>query len=949
VFNDVWRDATNVSIAIPACISCTLNGCIDCEGGPDGLPICKVCGEWFKKDGLGGCAWNSQKFTVSTLLFYALLLTLVAWIIIELTMAECGKVVNEDALKRGLIMRRRAQLFVSKEKQDEIKRISSRGDVAPVAFEHGRYSLDTDLHTLKSGRVMGPGMTLFMNWFIYIFIIGTWLCCGTLVFAPEKEEEKVLLDPCLQQNRIIEEGWNFRTENPVRDNRDWKEWAWAMWNYVGAMLITAIFLWLQHWLWRRMVKSDLVPSLREYCVQITHLPTDVTEGKAIAAGLMEWMEKMKLEKTAIVDVSIAYDLDSKHHEEAEQLLEDHLQTLANESSNIEKRDIPAPTSTSSKGSIEMARTLSTEIAETGKMGACFGGMFWVQLIALLLFQTPFQFCAKETKVVPTGEAEEKNNEKARDILKHIKGSGHAFVMMSTEAVARAFVGVGKATINIGESHKDVEIRFEKAQAEPEMIKWFDYVTVAPQWRIFRFISIAVLLWVSLNVWLMLFAAFLHFEIVTSGNTGATKGMAGLLVGMLVPLGNALIGGVIDLTMKWWGFRDGDDQLLWRQMLNVMINGFANIGEIYLIYKKVYNPVGWGVVDFFWHIRNKVAPLGVNPNVIHFQDELKSILFPGGMLVPILTIPLLSDFLPWFIGRLRLKFDMKLTGADAERIMKPGAVDPIGPYTDFLINFFLLTFASWISPGRYLIILWFALVLWTTLLYLNTRMNILRWQARSYFGSMKSHRCASYLLGIPLSCLAAALEHQQNPVESSGRVGFLLQFMWHFVFVRYVLEGLLPRERCFGKPLEEMQKHEFAPIATYKNTNPIRVLRRIYQKDRYQRGPDGTADKVDDDDEDIVYFRSDKWYLQKAKRGMQKGKSEMFDGEDDVSMQNVAAVFRSECILMAGDVKNIGVRGLAAASESVAKTRPDLEKTTEQVDEDLIQVRPTEMVIKPEDH
>merc|ERR1719469_920289 len=103
-------------------------------------------------------------------------------------------------------------------------------------------------------------------------------------------------------------------------------------------------------------------------------------------------------------------------------------------------------------------------------------------------------------------------------------------------------------------------------------------------------------------------------------------------------------------------------------------------------------------------------------------------------------------------------------------MRPNILDPVMPYTDFIINMFLLTYASWVSPGTYLITLWATFLLWLFLLYLNTRMNVLRWQARTYFGGKRSHRCESFLLAIPLGFLCAALDHKLNIKDHSGLMG-----------------------------------------------------------------------------------------------------------------------------------------------------------------------------------
>lgn len=280
------------------------------------------------------------------------------------------------------------------------------------------------------------------------------------------------------------------------------------------------------------------------------------------------------------------------------------------------------------------------------------------------------------------------------------------------------------------------------------------------------------------------------------------------------------------------------------------------------------------------MRDEMEPIGINPNTLLFQEELTAILFPAGMLVPVFTIPLLGDALPLLMGRWRIKGDTSITKSDAVRMLRPADVDFNGPYTEFVINLFLIAFASWVSPGRFLITLCYMFCAWVLMVYFNTRMNVLRWQARTYFGGKQAHTYSSFLLAFPLGFLCAAMEHQVDPENRSGVVGLLLHMSCHFVFVKFVLAMLEPPKRSLGTSFSEMMKGKDAPVANYRNTNPIEVLKAHFSEPR--------------DERKLVFFRDDLRHLQN--RAAWENASVVFEREDDCVQPD------SLCLAMRTEVK-----------------------------------------------
>jgi hypothetical protein len=293
-------------------------------------------------------------------------------------------------------------------------------------------------------------------------------------------------------------------------------------------------------------------------------------------------------------------------------------------------------------------------------------------------------------------------------------------------------------------------------------------------------------------------------------------------------------------------------------------------------------------------------------------------------------------LPFHIGRLRLKRDIRLTAHDAEDLLKPSPVDLNAPYGDLLINLGLITITFWISPGRYQITLWLALAGWAVLQGLVYHMNVLRWQALTYFGGNDSHECASLLMAIPLAILAAKLESQSYPTHS-GIITAALHFTSHIIFVRYVLPTVFSRYHehvSLGTTFDEMMQDRHAPMANYRNTNPIEVLKRVYVHK-----------------EEIAFYRHDKWYLQLRHMGadsVPKG-SLTFQGEDSVHerAQGLVSDMKSQAKQIIGDAKEILPTNLSSQlptnmmGKQSTSTRSNEKDLPTQADQ--IQVQPAQAV------
>jgi len=867
------RNATTPQHA-PRCVSCAIGGCSHCAMGADSTIVCGDCRARFRSNDQGGCEWDRSLWTNVWTIILLVLGALVTWILADVVRAELAPITNRAALERGLVMRRRAQFFKARDTEGGHRIIE-------------RYSLTQNLHGRRSGAVGGPGLTLFMNWFFLVMSLSVWLCFCAAVLAPSSTEEPEHLDPCLQQRPIVSSGEQGRLGVGREEGEGGQYLGWTQCSYIGSSIISIAFLVWQTHLWSAMVADSRRLSLRGYCVELSGVPSNLTDKALIQQHLGQWMDRLHLDGGGIRQISIAYAISMDAWKEVDRLIDLHLRAevqahggVVNEKSfrDSEEGQQQSAPRTGPWWIRLMARFLFGTSLRSRAQSQYFDQAWWNQLVAVVVFGTPLRSSAQKQSEVEISDVDQPETQRFLDDL---LGSGYVYVVMETEALAKAVASMGVARL---EGLAAAPIRVRSATMEPINVRWRDY---APQPLLNYFFVIAkavVVLLLALFGWLCFFSWYLTFELLTHGNQSYTKSFIGtFVIGLMVPIGNNLLGIVIDMQTESIGFRDDGTLRLWRLILNVLVNVLANFGEVYLVRTKVYSAGRWGfsratISDVPWSLWHVMQPIAADPSVQDFQAQLQGILWPAGLLVPIVAIPVLVNLLPLHIGRLRVKADTSLTGADAERMLKPPELDLNSAYSDFIVNLTLIAFAFWLSAGRYLIILWLALSAWTFLLCLNYRLNILRWQARTYFGGRETHDCASLLLSLPLGLLAATMEREWSP-ENTGKLGFTLHVVGHFVFVRYILGSLRPPKDSAGITYSEMMEDEHAPIANYRNTNPIEVLKSVYCTP-------GSIPAECIRSHRMVFFRNDKWYLQER---VLKGGAVCFKGEDCI-VQEAAGIW-----------------------------------------------------------
>lgn len=351
-----WVNYSNGSaVRNYTCQSCFLNGCKTCGAGINSTVICQECDGNFELDGKGGCKWKESYWGYVMLAVIAMVFLLGLWVLIDFLRAECSSPTNSHSIEHGLLMRRRGKVLRSAE---------VTGDDGSIKEAYEAPSFFTNLFSVGSSEIAGPGTTLFMNWWLYTIVLSLWLAIGAFILAPSADEELEYIHPCRQQT-LGEQG-QMILKHPAQHGREGPHQSWTMWNFISSVVISVAFFVYQEVWWSRMVRDWKRPALQEYCIELSNMPPDLIDKGEIRQLLGNWMLQFHLDPAGIRHISIAYNIPADRKGQIEDLMEIHLQEVA-----------------ASRVSHFLLRHGVENMDDTSVKRA---GPFWVQLGAHILLQ-----------------------------------------------------------------------------------------------------------------------------------------------------------------------------------------------------------------------------------------------------------------------------------------------------------------------------------------------------------------------------------------------------------------------------------------------------------------------------------------------------------------------------------------------------------------------------------
>jgi len=322
-----------------------------------------------------------------------------------------------------------------------------------------------------------------------------------------------------------------------------------------------------------------------------------------------------------------------------------------------------------------------------------------------------------------------------------------------------------------------------------------------------------------SIWILFFYFWAYFALLTMGDSNTFSTVSLYVISASTILGNAMLAFYTVLMCDYYGFsfKSSSDKLYIRFIV------LANICMV--------NLCDYVIVCF-----QSLAALSPSLSNQFMYDyglrlcltELYTMLIPMYVLVPYIGEPIVSVLLPYWIGIFRVKGDMRITPQHAERLLVAGEIDVINtPYSDMIAitTQFMLVF---LAPSSIHTKLFGWLLFQSCFTYLQARVRITRWQTATTIGSDKLHKQVSYLWAIPLGFLAANFGTHVTPDLGAYFkltmfcLFFIVQVGLHAAFVRFVVPLSAKYTRLPTKTYQEVLASTKG--ATYRNTNPIEVLK-----------------------------------------------------------------------------------------------------------------------------
>eukprot|EP00927_Polykrikos_kofoidii_P066669 TRINITY_DN62226_c0_g1_i1.p1 TRINITY_DN62226_c0_g1~~TRINITY_DN62226_c0_g1_i1.p1 ORF type:complete len:954 (-),score=77.92 TRINITY_DN62226_c0_g1_i1:85-2757(-) len=749
------------------CVDCRIPGCKSCSE----RNVCEVCDTPRMLED-GKCYSNQLIWLVLSLVMVCLGL----WVLVDLCVTARRKVRNKESLEAGLSHRSRCHL------RDHSK------EGRPM---HGFFA---PVHTKPIG---GPGMALFFNWFILQGIVALWLAVVSFSFNSHSswQSPKTHDQFCIYFQEM---------DNPVVDipTIEGSLILWTGLSYFGALLISAIFLVMQHKHFDRLIMCQDMPLLQSYALFAQGFPPDAVDHEELEEY---WRDVLKhhsiYQEGDVAEVSIAYAF-YNHQTEITSLTDQHLREAGLR--KLRRRN----------AATAIANFDFTPSGHGYMPGGAEAGSLWTQLIAWFLIGTDMHFWGRKIRGFTPAE-EAPSVEGSKELLDGLRGSGVVIVVLQRAELVRDLIAQSKPHVCL--QFKGSLISIQPMTEEPQGVLW-ENIGTPQDTKCARVFKIGLLTFVVGIVWILLFFFWARFAIITMGDSSPFSSIGLLVIGCSTILGNAMLGVFSVFITSYYGFvrASSRDKVYLRYIVlaNILM---VNVSDLIIVIYMSGQKMG----------DNFAPTLGFSYGLSVAMGDLYTLLIPMYVLVPYIGEPFASVFLPYWIGILRIMGDVRITPEHAERLLLAGEMDIINtPYNDMIAitTQFMMVF---LAPAGIHTRLFLWLLFQTCLTYVLARWRFTRWQTATTVGTNRLHTDVSYLWAIPLGLLAANFGFHVSSNKLQKIVFFITFFIAHLVlhvcFVTFVLPATARREQFSATRFSEAVRKTMGP--TYVNTNAVEVLKR----------------------------------------------------------------------------------------------------------------------------
>lgn len=828
----------------PHCTTCQMVGCTLCANGMNGEE-CVECAPDFSLSG-AKCVPNSH-FSLHTLYlsFAVVFLALICWILFDFLRAAARSITNKDSLVAGI-------------------RARFRGKPRKLWLEncpgYDFWQTPMHLHDDDHEKVSGPGLNLFMNWFVLCFAVGVWLSIMAFCFQPAMGADERLQPSCSRQMPVL--SWNdtldFEFKPAEYDTAD-RRLLWAQMNYWGVLLLSVLFMIFQeHQFGTMQNKTSREPQLRQYCVQLKGFPEDATDKAAIMRFLQQELVDHDLPGDSVVDLSIAYSISPEQQRVIDRAIDEHLREV--------KEELVICVTALEDPSTSFDEVVVSEDSPSD------AGPLWVRILAYLMcgveftrqryLKTPKDGCTSEESSsdgssAPLGATRTTANS-VDDLFQPpscggLRSSGTVFVTMRTEPLAVAFASIGECHnryVSAGTSSSETDescIFVSPCSADPLLIRWKDFCLEAQKTRYLRIVLAVIALVFVVMLWILIYGVVIQFVMISLGDSNQEQLGIMTLLGLCVSAGNIMLAYAVQIATDYIGFQSEDHMRVAQLFLTVPLVALNCACDIYMTTQPFRADAAddqrW-IFRIQHDFRDAMKRYDSNgPGYALRVAAVNSLLVPSYVLVPYIVEPIGTIFLPVMIGIWRIMCDRTISQEKAARILLSPSVEVVNPpYGDMITTTSTILYTLWLFPGsaqRWLFP-WYCI--FVVVLYIQNRLRILYVHQYTYFGSIALHRAECALWTIPSGILAMCVWREVYPGHATrylplGSTGFFTHMLFWFVFIRYIVPSFRPRHcsSIFDYEGAKLNATGHTKFFDYNNVNAVEVLKSLRDTCRFE-GP-----------------------------------------------------------------------------------------------------------------
>lgn len=413
------------------------------------------------------------------------------------------------------------------------------------------------------------------------------------------------------------------------------------------------------------------------------------------------------------------------------------------------------------------------------------------------------------------EPPEQSAEEVCTMLSRLETSGYCYVVFSHGEDAKRFrnaVCEDPGYLNSVKGLENLKLTAYRVLNEPLGVCWENYVK-DPQ-LVAKFTTSVLILLGVIGLWAMCYLPYAIELISQVGVPGrSTNIIEGTILALLIAIGNAIAGVVIESTMDWVGFVHKDVRDIAVMCLAFFSNMLNLVADLYLTIALAEG--------------SQANMAFSSDNELNYEQALANELFwvivPSYVLTPYIAQPFLEYILPFFLGKWIVR-SRSVREVSAGKAMEPPGFDICWRYADTLNNFTVCSLMLFLY-SEYVFWAMVCLFLFLILIYWQDRYKLLRAYAKVDYTTRRLSNAFAVMLVFPTTVLAV--------VACSWWIKLLV-----FVAVAHAAVYILCAQaiyrlakspdfagRTYQQTVAAMRQQ--GHYATYFNTNRVHCLRTRY--------------------------------------------------------------------------------------------------------------------------